>query len=173
MLSIQDETSAADTAKVIRDSGLVDEVYLGDARAPVADAARADRPRRAGARAGREPRRRRAVDPSQPAVVQETPFLFGRVAALEAPASCEPNRGGTAGSLLLVNHWVDTPPAPRVTIARRVNAHDFLAAASRAAASSAACSRTWSRSTSTARATRLRSSTSSTASADGGVDGAV
>ena len=47
----------------------------------------------------------------QPAVMQETPFLFRSVAALEAPASCEPNRGGTAGSLLLVNHWVDTPPA--------------------------------------------------------------
>ena len=34
VLSVQDETSAADTAKVIRDSGLVDEVYLGDARRP-------------------------------------------------------------------------------------------------------------------------------------------
>ena len=33
VLSIQDETSAADTAKVIRDSGLADEVYLGDADA--------------------------------------------------------------------------------------------------------------------------------------------
>ena len=27
-----------------------------------------------------------------------------------------------AGSLLLVNHWVDTSPAPRKTIAREVNA---------------------------------------------------
>ena len=63
----------------------------------------------------------------QPQVMQETPFLFRSVAALEAPASCEPNRGGTAGSLLLVNHWVDTPPLPLVSIARRVNAHDFLA----------------------------------------------
>jgi hypothetical protein len=34
VLSIQDETSAADTAEVIRASGLVDEVYLGDAQRP-------------------------------------------------------------------------------------------------------------------------------------------
>src|SRR4051812_19828647 len=41
-----------------------------------------------------------------------------------------PNRGGTTGSLLLVNHWVETTPAPRVTLARRVNAHDSSPAAS-------------------------------------------
>ena len=34
VLSIQDETSAADSAEVIRASGLVDEVYLGDAQRP-------------------------------------------------------------------------------------------------------------------------------------------
>jgi hypothetical protein len=58
--------------------------------------------------------------------VQETPYQFKTIEALAAPESCNPNRGGTAGSLLLVNHWIDTAPAPRVTIARRVNAHDFL-----------------------------------------------
>ena len=64
----------------------------------------------------------------QRSVLQETPFLFRSVAALEAPASCEPKRGGAAGSLLLINHWVDTPPLPLVSIARRVNAHDSLGA---------------------------------------------
>jgi hypothetical protein len=58
--------------------------------------------------------------------MQETPFHFRAAAELDAPASCEPNRGGTAGSLLLVNHWVDTSPAPRTTIARAVNAREFL-----------------------------------------------
>jgi hypothetical protein len=62
----------------------------------------------------------------QPAVMQETPFHFRTEDELTAPASCRPNRGGTDGSLLLVNHWVDTSPAPRVTIARRVNAPAFL-----------------------------------------------
>jgi hypothetical protein len=127
VLSIQDETSAADTAAVIRASGLVDEVYLGDARRPWPTLRELiDRDERvivlAENRAGGAP-----WIHHQPAVVQETPYLFRSVEALEAPASCEPNRGGTTGSLLLVNHWVDTPPAARVTIARRVNAHDFLA----------------------------------------------
>jgi hypothetical protein len=127
VLSIQDETSAADTASVIRASGLVDEVYLGAAGRPWPTLRELiDRDERvivlAENHAGGAP-----WIHHQPAVVQETPFLFRSVAALEAPTSCEPNRGGTAGSLLLINHWVDTPPAPRVSIARRVNAHDFLA----------------------------------------------
>ena len=58
--------------------------------------------------------------------MQETPFHFTTPAQLAAPESCAPNRGGTVGSLFLVNHWVDTSPAPRVSIARKVNAHDFL-----------------------------------------------
>jgi hypothetical protein len=113
---------------VIRASGLVDEVYLGDAQRPWPTLRELiDRDERvivlAENRAGGAP-----WIHHQPGVVQETPFLFRSVGALEASTSCDPNRGGTAGSLLLINHWVDTPPAPRVTIARRVNAHDFLAA---------------------------------------------
>jgi hypothetical protein len=126
VLSIQDETSAADTATLIRASGLVDEVYLDDARPPWPTLRELiDRDERvivlAENRAGGAP-----WIHHQPATMQETPFLFRSIEALEARTSCEPNRGGTAGSLLLVNHWVDTPPAPRVTIARRVNAYEFL-----------------------------------------------
>jgi hypothetical protein len=128
VLSIQDETSAADTAKVLRDSGLADEVYLGDAERPWPTLRELiDRDERvivlAENHAGGAP-----WIHHQPAVMQETPFLFRSVAALESRASCELNRGGAAGSLLLINHWVDTPPLPLVSIARRVNAHDVLAA---------------------------------------------
>jgi hypothetical protein len=35
-------------------------------------------------------------------------------------------RGVVGTAPFLVNHWVDTSPAPRVTVARRVNARDFL-----------------------------------------------
>jgi hypothetical protein len=127
VLSVQDETSAADTAAVIRASGLVDEVYLGDATRPWPTLRELiDRDERVIVLAENHSGGAAWIH-HQPAVVQETPFLFRSVAALEGPTSCEPHRGGTAGSLLLVNHWVDTPPAPRVTIARRVNAHDFLA----------------------------------------------
>jgi hypothetical protein len=62
----------------------------------------------------------------QSAVAQETPYRFNTAEELAAPTTCAPNRGGTAGSLLLVNHWVDTSPAPRKTIAREVNAPGFL-----------------------------------------------
>ena len=62
----------------------------------------------------------------QSQVAQETPYRFNTAAELAAPDTCRPNRGGTVGSLLLVNHWVDTSPAPRQTIAREVNAPDFL-----------------------------------------------
>ena len=127
ILSIQDETSAADTAAVIRASGLVDEVYLGDANRPwptLRDLV--ERDERVIVLAENRPGGAPWIH-RQPAVMQETPFHFRSPAALEAPDSCKPNRGGTAGSLLLVNHWVDTSPAPRVTIARRVNARDFLA----------------------------------------------
>ena len=127
ILSIQDETSAADTAKLIRDSGLADEVYLGDAERPWPTLRELiDRDERVIVLAENHPGGAPWIH-HQPATMQETPFLFRSVAALEAPASCEPNRGGTAGSLLLINHWVDTPPLPLVSIARRVNAHDFLA----------------------------------------------
>lgn len=127
VLSIQDETSAADTVAAIRASGLVDEVYLGDARRPWPTLRELiDRDERVIVLAENQVGGAPWVH-HQPAVVQETPFHFRNAEALEAPTSCEPNRGGTAGSLLLVNHWVDTSPAPRVTIARRVNAHAFLA----------------------------------------------
>ena len=126
ILSIEDDTEAADTAKLIRDSGLIREVYRGNG---------ADRRgRRCKELIERDERVLVLIenDPGtepwmhkQSDVAQETPFHFGTAAALEAD-QCEPNRGGTKGSLLLVNHWVDTSPAPRPTIARAVNQADVL-----------------------------------------------
>lgn len=47
-------------------------------------------------------------------IVQETPYTFQRRMDLTDPAnweaSCVPNRGGTTGSLFLLNHW--SPPTP-------------------------------------------------------------
>jgi len=53
---------------------------------------------------------------------QETPYSF----KTPADFSCRPNRGGTAGSLFQINHWIETTPAPRPTNAEIVNAYDFL-----------------------------------------------
>jgi len=53
---------------------------------------------------------------------QETPYHTTE----SSEFSCEPNRGGTSGSLLLVNHWVVTPPTSLPSDAKVVNSYDFL-----------------------------------------------
>jgi hypothetical protein len=54
--------------------------------------------------------------------IQETPYTF------HAPEefSCRANRGGSAGSLFQINHWIETTPAPRPSNAELVNARDVL-----------------------------------------------
>ena len=126
ILSIEDDTDAADTAKLIRDSGLIREVYRGPAKPPWPTLRELiERDERVLVLIENDP----GGEPwmhKQSEVMQETPYHFGTAAELGAADSCRPNRGGTAGSLLLVNHWVDTSPAPRTTIAREVNARPFL-----------------------------------------------
>jgi hypothetical protein len=126
ILSIEDDTDAADTAALIRESGLIREVYTGPAKPPWPTLeTMIERNERVLVlienHPGDEPWMHR-----QDAVTQETPYAFATPAELAAPDSCRANRGGDAGSLLLVNHWVDTSPAPRRSIAREVNAREFL-----------------------------------------------
>ena len=68
-------------------------------------------------------------------LTQETPYTFGKPALLTTPAaleaSCAPNRGPDDAPLLLLNHWVNTDPAPRPSQASIVNAHDALLARAR------------------------------------------
>jgi hypothetical protein len=52
------------------------------------------------------------------AVLQETPYAFPSAGDT---LSCAPNRGGTSGSLLQLNHWIETTPAPRPSNAAVVN----------------------------------------------------
>ncbi len=60
-------------------------------------------------------------------VMQETPYRFRDPSEF----SCAPNRGGTSGSLFLMNHWIETPPSPLPSNAEIVNAYDFLLARAR------------------------------------------
>jgi hypothetical protein len=64
--------------------------------------------------------------------LQETPFKFSSAAELTDPsrlsASCAPNRGPASAPLFLLNHWVDTTPAPRPSLAKVVNARAALLA---------------------------------------------
>jgi hypothetical protein len=63
-------------------------------------------------------------------LAQETPYSFNRPAQLTdpklLPRSCAENRGPADAPLFLVNHWIDTSPAPRPSNARKVNARPAL-----------------------------------------------
>jgi hypothetical protein len=63
-------------------------------------------------------------------LLQETPFTFTQPAQLttpaDLPATCEPNRGPGDAPLFLLNHWINTDPAPRPSHAAIVNAYEPL-----------------------------------------------
>ncbi len=122
---IQDEgVPPPEIARCFEESGLIDFVYRGPAQPPW-------------------PTLREMVDSDQRVLVmtehesegvdwihsavevmQETPYTFHH----RSQFSNVPNRGGTAGSLLLMNHWIETTPMPKPSNADTVNAHDFLMA---------------------------------------------
>ncbi len=62
--------------------------------------------------------------------LQETPFRFTRTSQLTDPAnraaSCRANRGPDSAPLFLLNHWIDTTPVPRASLAEVVNAREPL-----------------------------------------------
>lgn len=59
-------------------------------------------------------------------VMQETPFSFSDKSKLAAKNSCRANRGEAKHSIFLLNHWIDTAPAPRISNARKANSREFL-----------------------------------------------
>jgi hypothetical protein len=68
--------------------------------------------------------------PGYEALLQETPYSFHRPAQLTDPdkleASCVPNRGPADAPLFLVNHWIDSSPAPRPSNAAKVNTREAI-----------------------------------------------
>jgi hypothetical protein len=123
IIVIQDEgVTPPDIEKCFQESGLIDFVYRGAAAPPW-------------------PTLREMVASDQRVVVmtennsegvvwihpafqvmQETPYSFHRPEEF----SCKPNRGGDGASLFLINHWIETAPAPLPSNAEIVNAYDFL-----------------------------------------------
>jgi hypothetical protein len=69
-----------------------------------------------------------AYDPAVPWIhnaydyTQETPYHFTDPSQF----SCAENRGPDDAPLFLLNHWIDTSPAPRPSNAAKVNAYDVL-----------------------------------------------
>lgn len=127
VISIEDDADADDAAQAFEDSDLLDYVWRKEL-----DPAALPTPRQMIDSGGR------AIvmvedDPgdvpwmhSQFELAQETPFSFDSPAQLAERRSCRPNRGGPDNPLLLLNHWVDTSPAPRPSNAKVVNARGFL-----------------------------------------------
>ncbi|HWE23948.1 MAG TPA: hypothetical protein VG496_08400, partial [Myxococcales bacterium] len=123
VLILEDYVTPADLERAFAESGLVDFVYSGaTARWPTLHELIA--------------RNQRVIvftesgRPGAPWLLpafesfQETPYTFHTPAEM----SCRPNRGGSTGTLFLLNHWIETTPAPRPSNAAVVNAYDFLLA---------------------------------------------
>jgi len=129
IIIIQDEgVTPQDIAKCFEESGLIDFVYKGAVTPPwptLREMAESDQRVLVLAEnnSAGVPWYHQAFD-----VFQETPYKF------ENPTefSNKPNRGGKGGSLLLMNHWIETTPMPKPSNAAIVNAYDFLLARARA-----------------------------------------
>jgi hypothetical protein len=127
ILSIEDDVTPKDTAKMFKDSGLLDYVYDGPPGRPF-------------------PTLRQLIDRGQPVLVysenktdrkypwyrqqfgyvQETPFDFKTAKSLLPPDSCRPERGRKSNPLFLLNNWVETAPAPKPSNAKVVNSRRRL-----------------------------------------------
>ncbi len=59
-------------------------------------------------------------------ITKETPFKFEDPEEFSTRESCKPNRGDENASFFLLNHWVDTSPAPQPTNAKIVNERKVL-----------------------------------------------
>jgi hypothetical protein len=123
IIVIQDEgVTPQDIARCFEKSGLIDFVYRGPAQSPwptLREMAETDQ--RVVVMAENNSA---GVPWYHPAfeVMQETPYTFHDTTQF----SEAPNRGGTGGSLLLMNHWLESTPMPKPSNAEVVNAYDFL-----------------------------------------------
>ena len=123
LIVIQDEGVAPqDIAQCFEESGLIDFVYRGPVRTPWPTLRQmAESDQRVVVMAENDTT---GVPWYHPAfdVMQETPYTFHDTTQF----SELPNRGGTSGSLLLMNHWIETTPMPKPSNAAVVNRYDFL-----------------------------------------------
>lgn len=124
LMSIEDATTPEDTVAGFDAAKLTDFVYTGEDPVPTLREM-IDSNQRLYVMAERD-----GGDPpwyrKQFEITQETPFSFSRPEQLEKPSSCDENRGPPDAPFFLLNHWIDTSPAPRPTNAKIVNQKDFL-----------------------------------------------
>lgn len=133
VIVIEDYVAPEDIETVAKDTGLLDYVYRGAVEGPwptlqemIDSGGRVLMMAENDAGGGTIPWYHEAYD----GIVQETPFRFTKPEQLtepsNLPASCRKNRGDSAGTLFLINHWIDTTPAPRPSNAKIVNTRQVL-----------------------------------------------
>ena len=124
MIVNEDYVSPEDLVAAVKKSGLDDYVYRGeiDATSPTLGEMISSGKRvvlMAEKKAGAAPWYRDGYGE----VLQETPYSFKRATELTdskgLAKSCEPNRGAGDNPLFLLNHWIDTSPAPKPTQRRQ------------------------------------------------------
>ncbi|HEX6589242.1 MAG TPA: hypothetical protein VF039_09475, partial [Longimicrobiales bacterium] len=123
ILIFEDYVAPADLASAVERAGLDELVYRGDGKPPwptLREMIESSQRVLVLIESGRS-----GIDWLLPAfeVMQETPYRF---LSADDTLSCAPNRGGTAGSLFLVNHWIETAPAPRPSNAEIVNVREVV-----------------------------------------------
>jgi hypothetical protein len=129
----EDYITANDFISAMQRSGLLDMVYRGS-RAPWAKLGRMIRTgHRVVMLSDNEAKGDPAwYRPTYKGLLQETPYTFNPPSQLTQPgnwpASCVPNRGGTDGSLFLMNHWSPptAPVEPDYDASAKVNAKRVL-----------------------------------------------
>ena len=129
ILVLQDESvTPPDIERCFQESGLIDFVYRGSARPPwptLREMVETDQ--RVLVMAENDTTGVAWYHPAF-ALMQETPYTFHDPSEF----SNRPNRGGTGGSLLLLNHWIESTPMPKPSNASIVNARTALLARIRA-----------------------------------------
>jgi hypothetical protein len=124
---IEDYVPPADVARAFAESGLLDLVYKGPMGPPWPTLRQLVRANErvlvtAENETGDLPWYHKAYD-----FTQETPYHFEDPSEL----SCRANRGGDGKSFFLLNHWIDTTPAPKPSNAAIVNQRDYVLARAR------------------------------------------
>ena len=133
LIENEDYISSADFVAAMEKSGLLDRVYRGP-RTPWKTLGQMIKKRHqvvmlADRNSNGDPKWYR---PTYKGIMQETPYTFNPPSKLTDPAnwpeSCQPNRGGTDGSLFLMNHWSPStaPPEPNLEQSAQVNALDVI-----------------------------------------------
>jgi hypothetical protein len=125
MICVQDEgVTPRDVARCFEESGLIDFVYRGAVKPPWPTLREMVETDQRVLVTGEHVTA--GVDWYHPAfeVMQETPYEFHDPSQF----SNRPNRGGTGGSLYLLNHWIESTPMPKPSNAAIVNARDALMA---------------------------------------------